>query len=422
MKERIKHACVAMALALGSIGGRAADDKLGVSVSSPSLSPTGTHLVFAADFDGRFRIWRSAIDGSDLMAISTAYETGSDSVHMEPAWSPDGRSIAMVVDNGSTSDIWILPAGGGQAVRLTANAGANVQPSWSPDSRRIVFVSDRAGTKDIWVMNANGGQQTRLTSSGGQENNPRFSPVGDRIIYSESINDAAVLKVVGSSGGASSVLLPGSFRDYEPFWGVRGIVFSSNRDGTGRWKLYAVNADGTGLRKLGDQPGHDPQWMPDGRILFTDEPRDSRAISSISALSPATGGKQIVVDVQGYLTPIDIRPNKRINHVNPQSRGKIPVAILSSASFDAVKMVDQQTLSFGRTGRELSLSSCSKPAKDVNGDGIPDLVCRFDTRRAGFTHASTFGVLRFMDAQGVPYEGRDAITIVQTEDPEDLRE
>lgn len=422
MKKKILSACLIFTQAALFATAHAGDDKQGVSAIHAWVSPSGSHLVFAADFDGEFRIWRSAIDGGDMKRLSNVFDTGANTDHVDPSWSPDEESIAFVVAAGGTRNIWVMPAMGGQAVRLTANTGANTQPAWSPDSRRIVFVSDRAGTKDIWVMNRDGMQQTRLTTSSGQENSPSFSPAGDRVVYSESINSSAILKTVSSSGGSSAAISSSGFRDYEPAWGSQGIVFSSNRDGTGRWKLHTVAADGSGLRKLGDQAGHDPRWLPDGRILFTDEPGGSRAISSVSALNLATGARQPVIDVQGCLTPVDIRPNKQVNQLNPRSRGKLPVAILSSPTFDAVKMVNQKTITFGRTGQEASLSSCSQPNRDLNGDGIVDLLCRFHAAAADFTPTSTFGVLRFVDTMGVPYEGRDAITIVPTEDPEDLRE
>jgi hypothetical protein len=199
-------------------------------------------------------------------------------------------------------------------------------------------------------------------------------------------------------------------------------VFSTNRDTSSEhWKIWAIQPDGTGLRKVANAMGLNPIWLRDGRILFIDSAVTSRALAAVSILNPATGIKQVVVDVQGYLVPIDIRPGKTTNRINPNSRGRVEVAIPSSRTFDATKAVDQSTITFGRTGNEKSLSFCSKKFKDVNNDGLPDLSCRFGLTSAGFQIGNAIGILRFLDVKGIPYEGRDPITIVTEDDPDDFK-
>jgi hypothetical protein len=176
------------------------------------------------------------------------------------------------------------------------------------------------------------------------------------------------------------------------------------------------------LRKLSDIPGHDPVWLPDGRIVFTSENPDSKALSAIALANPVTGATQALVDVQGYLTPIDVRPGKPVNKINPRGHGKVHVSILSTRTFDATSSVVQRSITFGRTGSEASFASCSKQPKDVNGDGIADLTCRFNLRYAGFQAGDTSAILRFSDAKGKTYEGRDTITTVPEDDPDDFKD
>ena len=192
---------------------------------------------------------------------------------------------------------------------------------------------------------------------------------------------------------------------------------------SGRFKIWMVQPDGSNLSKVGDVAGHDPIWLPDGRIAFTASGgAASKALAVVSILNPATGETQPVADVQGYITPIDIRPGKTSNQVNPKSMGRAQVAILSTRTFDATTAVVQASITFGRTGAESSLTSCSKTFKDVNGDGLPDLTCRFALRYAGFQMGNTVGILRFANARGRPYEGRDMITTVLEDDPEDFKD
>ena len=91
---------------------------------------------------------------------------------------------------------------------------------------------------------------------------------------------------------------------------------------------------------------------------------------------------------------IDIKPGSGTSDapINPRSKGKIPVALLSSADFNAV-MVNVDSLRFGPTGTEAEANSCGTDGEDVNGDGLLDLVCHFDNQSAGFSSDSTEGIV-----------------------------
>jgi hypothetical protein len=402
----------------------ASEDKIGVLAQSPSLSPSGQELVFAADFDGSSRLWISGLDGTHLRKVSSLGNPAAAVTDLEPAWSPDGRKIAYTSIDGSTSDIWVVQADGAYPVKLTANGAQNGHAAWSPDGRKIAFESDKDGTREIWIMNADGTQQTKLLSSSGVDNGPKFSPAGDQIVFSRTKSGAATLMIVNVNGTGLRALTTGSNRDWEPSWGSRGILFSSDRSSSsGENKVWVVQPDGSNLRKVADTAGFDPIWLSDGRIAFSaDGGVASKALVVVSILNPTTGETRPVVDVQGYLTPIDIRPGKASNQINPKSMGRAAVSILSTRTFDATKAVVQASITFGRMGVERSLTSCSKTFKDVNGDGLPDLTCRFALRYAGFQMGNTVGVLRFTNARGKPYEGRDFITTVLEDDPDDFKD
>jgi hypothetical protein len=119
----------------------------------------------------------------------------------------------------------------------------------------------------------------------------------------------------------------------------------------------------------------------------------------------ATGGVQEV--------PIDIIPGSQTNLINRNSLSAIPVAILSTVDFNALSGVDRTSLTFGRTGDEHSLVSCNTKGKDVNGDGLLDLVCNFNPRLAGFHSGDTLGILKGQTLNGVSIEGQDTVRIVK---------
>jgi Tol biopolymer transport system component len=67
-----------------------------------------------------------------------------------------------------------FPFGGSKQVPLTTNPARDSDPAWSPDGRSIAFVSDRDGNPEIYVMNADGSNQRRLTASSSLDLVPTF--------------------------------------------------------------------------------------------------------------------------------------------------------------------------------------------------------------------------------------------------------
>ncbi|MGH8767525.1 MAG: DVUA0089 family protein [Burkholderiales bacterium] len=135
-----------------------------------------------------------------------------------------------------------------------------------------------------------------------------------------------------------------------------------------------------------------------------------------SLLGPLSNGSYTLL-VSGVSPPlqqinIDIKPGSgELAPVNPKSRGKIPVALLSSAEFNALE-TNEGSIRFGATGYEESLVRCHKDGEDVNGDGLLDLVCHFENQVAGFDHGDLEGVLRGQTADGRQFEGRGLLKVV----------
>ncbi|MCX6572036.1 MAG: S9 family peptidase [Candidatus Aminicenantes bacterium] len=107
--------------------------------------------------------------------------------------SPDGSSIAYVVTvmdkaaNRGASDIWLVPARGGEPRRLTSSPAADMNPRWSPDGRTIAFISTRSGSPQVWKIDPNGGEAVQLTRISTGASGVIWSPSGTHLAFVSSV-------------------------------------------------------------------------------------------------------------------------------------------------------------------------------------------------------------------------------------------
>ncbi len=151
--------------------------------------------------------------------------------------------------------------------------------------------------------------------------------------------------------------------------------------------------------------------LPTIDIYGSDPSRAPTVGNPVSIPAPTNPFKAIV---------IDIKPGEDPARLNPNCKGTIPVAILSTATFDAPHTVDRASLRFGETGNEQSLAFCDARGRDVNRDGIPDLVCHFTTMFTGFQSQDTAGVLKGETLGGVLFQGRDSICVARRRSAPDI--
>jgi len=110
---------------------------------------------------------------------------------------------------------------------------------------------------------------------------------------------------------------------------------------------------------------------------------------------------------------IDIKPHDDLNHIAPTSPGLTPVAILSSDTFD-VEDLDVSTLAFGPDGAPPAFDLTNRwvfffSHRDVNHDGVRDLVTFYRTSETGIEFGDTEACVTGELLDGMPFEGCDEI-------------
>jgi dipeptidyl aminopeptidase/acylaminoacyl peptidase len=224
-------------------------------------------LRYKLDGIGFFDERRTHILTIDIDTGKENQVTDGDWYDDQPAWSPDGKQIAFVSDRERDrhqrqwrSDLWVVPAGGGKARKLTRSRGTAVSPAFSPDGRRIAFIGhehgDEGSAKNIHLMvvPAQGGGPRSISApidrpvagwppAGGRTFD--WTRGGEALLFLAGDRGTVALYRAGVQNGSVSKVLDGE-RQIEGFAlspDGRKVVFTAVWL-TQPWELYAASLNG----------------------------------------------------------------------------------------------------------------------------------------------------------------------------------
>lgn len=223
--------------------------------AEPAWSPDGLSIAYQANCEGSYDIW--VVDlatGNPSRLTRTA-----DLDEREPDWSPDGLRLVFRVtpkDVGRNEDGEFQTIGrDGSDATLLGIAGRS--PTWSPDGNRLVFMSERDGNWDIYVADLETHQTRNVSNCSVNCRWPAWSPEGNAVVYHTTTGTtsttAEALWVTPLDGGAPVQLVTGNHAG-RPSWSAEGLIVFNSDIG-----IEAVAPDGKNRRTL---ISGDVHWAP----------------------------------------------------------------------------------------------------------------------------------------------------------------
>jgi hypothetical protein len=368
----------------GRVAFRAGLDTGGEGIFIGSGGPTTVIATTGGTFNG---FAAPTINNGGTVAFPASLSVGGNGIFID-----SGGQIATLYDTSGTFSGFLggsfpINDGGTAAFRATLDAGGE------------------------GIFSGSGGTPTTIADTSAAFSSFSGPPSindGGTVAFRASLGFTGISGIFKGSGGPLTTIADTS----GPFGGFGEP--SINRGGTvAFWAL--LDAGGEGIF-TGPDPVAD-KVISTGDLLFGSTVtalgvsrvglNDAGEVAFRAMLSDGTIGIYRADPVPSVVTVnIDINPGSDPNTINPRSRGRIPVAILTTDSFDATS-VDPTTALFGATGTEAAPVHFA--LEDVDADGNTDMILHFNTKATGIQCGVTSASLTGKTFDGQMIQGSDSI-------------
>jgi Tol biopolymer transport system component len=251
-----------------------------------------------------------AADGSDRRLVTQGKD---DDRH--PAWSPDGKLLAVDTGTELKREIALIDLASGSRSQITNLNAFSSFPSWSPDGTRLSFYVYQNGALDLWAVNQDGSKPVQMTQTLASENKSQctfachgaaWSPDGSRLAYADGDQ--------------------------------KNVYTMRSDDGTDQVKVSVDDPTGR---------SHFPEYLKDGRLAYvTEHVNPGQSWTDIWAVTPGSSHQPdpLLQDVQ-VQGPFEFSPDgQKLLFSSPRNGNfDIYVATLDQAGRDALKKLSSET-------------------------------------------------------------------------------
>lgn len=214
----------------------------------PAFSPDGRSIAFRGYWgagDGEYALYVTGTDGCGTRRLTR-------SIAGNPTWSPDGKSIAF--DTSGAGEIWKVHRDGLGLVRIATPTRRYYQdqPAWSPDGQEIAFVRYYGNRGQIWMMRPDGSGKRRVyRDPGASDSELAWSRDGKRLVFEAQRGQRFWIGTVDRNGANARRLTGESTDAWNPVWlpNDTGIAYLAGFGGNGG-DLFTIRPDGTDVRRI----------------------------------------------------------------------------------------------------------------------------------------------------------------------------
>jgi dipeptidyl aminopeptidase/acylaminoacyl peptidase len=152
-------------------------------------SPDGKSIVYVTRekeyFSGRLNVLKvdqhAGMPAGEPKVLYTApVDRGGGWAIRGAVWSPDGKTLATVLQNSGWNHLYLIPAAGGEPRQITDGKFEDEEPVFSPDGKSLAFVSNRGllEATNLWTIPAEGGEPRQVAKFDvpGISSQPQWSP------------------------------------------------------------------------------------------------------------------------------------------------------------------------------------------------------------------------------------------------------
>jgi serine/threonine-protein kinase len=244
-----------------------------------------------------------------------------------PAFSPDGKRLAVEVGEGRTREVWVYDLERDTFTRLVVNGGG---PVWTPDGQRIAYNAgdEKSDTANLYWRRADGvGDAQRLTVSKNYQLAFSWRPDGETLAFIEFNSeggtnfDVMTLAVEGDEKSGWKPAEPKPFvnspsNEGYPDFSPDGHWLAYGSDESGRYEVYVRPFPGPGGKwQVSSAGGRFPKWSRSGKELFyrTLWPESKIMVATYSASGDSFHADRPRLWSPGQFTDLGVVPNFEVH-------------------------------------------------------------------------------------------------------------